>query len=40
VVWPDRAVYHVMLNTAVGDEAVVQTIVNCMKSSESKSNPQ
>jgi cytidylate kinase len=40
VVWPDRAVYHVMINTAVGDETVVQTIVNCMKSFDSKSNPQ
>src|SRR6202140_2466485 len=38
VVWPDRAVYHVMINTAVGDEAVVQTIVNCMKSFDSKFN--
>jgi cytidylate kinase len=39
VVWPDRAVYHVMLNTAAGDEAVVETIVNCMKSLDSKSTP-
>ena len=38
VVWPDRAVYHVMINTAVGDEAVVQTIMNCMKSFDSKFN--
>jgi len=38
VVWPDRAVYHVMINTAVGDEAVVQTVVNCMKSFDSKFN--
>jgi cytidylate kinase len=38
VVWPDRAVYHVMVNTAVGDEAVVQTVVNCMKSFDSKLN--
>jgi cytidylate kinase len=38
VEWPDRAVYHVMINTAVGDEAVVQTIVNCMKSFDSKFN--
>src|SRR6202035_203975 len=36
VVWPDRAVYHVMINTAVGDEAVVQTIVNFMKACDSK----
>jgi cytidylate kinase len=40
VVWPDRAVYHVMLNTAVGDEAVVETVINCMQSLETKSNPQ
>lgn len=39
VVWPDRAVYHVMLNTAAGDEAVVETVVNCMKSFDSKSTP-
>jgi cytidylate kinase len=39
VVWPDRAVYHVMLNTAVGDEAVVETVINCMQSLETKSSP-
>jgi cytidylate kinase len=32
VEWPDRAVYHVMINTGVGDETVVQTILNVMKS--------
>jgi cytidylate kinase len=37
VVWPDRALYHVMLNTAIGDEMVVQTIANCMRSCDSKS---
>ena len=36
VVWPDRAVYHVMINTAIGDETVVQTIVDFMKSFDSK----
>ena len=36
VEWPDRAVYHVMINTAVGDEPVVQTILSVMKSYESK----
>jgi cytidylate kinase len=25
--WPDRAVYHTMINTAIGDEAVVQMIL-------------
>ncbi len=34
--WPDRAVYHVMINTAVGDETVAQTIVNFMKTFDSK----
>jgi cytidylate kinase len=38
VAWPDRAVYHVMINTAVGDETVVQTIVNFMKTFDSKIN--
>jgi cytidylate kinase len=34
--WPDRPLYHVMINTAVGEEAVVQTVVNFMKSLDSK----
>ena len=37
VEWPDRAVYHVMINTAVGDESVVQTIVRFMKTFDTKS---
>jgi cytidylate kinase len=36
VAWPDRAVYHVMINTAIGDEPVVQTIVNFMKAFDTK----
>jgi cytidylate kinase len=28
--WPTRSLYHVMLNTAVGDEAVIQTILSTM----------
>jgi cytidylate kinase len=40
VVWPDRAVYHVMLNTAVGDEVVVETVIICMQSFVTKSNTQ
>jgi cytidylate kinase len=27
-IWPDRHLYHLMINTRVGDEAVVQTIQN------------
>ncbi len=29
--WPTRSLYHVMLNTAVGNEAVVQTILDTMQ---------
>lgn len=29
--WPTRALYHVMLNTAVGDEQVISTILNTMQ---------
>jgi cytidylate kinase len=28
--WPTRSLYHMMLNTAVGNEAVVQTILDTM----------
>jgi len=36
VEWPSRSVYHMMLNTSVGDEIAVQTILNLMKTVESK----
>jgi cytidylate kinase len=39
VEWPNRSVYHVMINTAAGDEMVVQMIVNFMGSLAAKSNP-
>jgi cytidylate kinase len=29
--WPTRSLYHLMLNTAVGNEAVVQTILDTMQ---------
>lgn len=31
VEWPDRAIYHTMINTAIGDEAVVHLILDFMK---------
>src|SRR5271165_3495701 len=31
VEWPDRAVYHAMINTAMGDAAVVRSILDLMK---------
>jgi len=29
--WPTRSLYHVMLNTAVGDKAVIETILSAMR---------
>ncbi len=29
--WPTRSLYHVMINTAVGNDSVVQTILNTMR---------
>jgi cytidylate kinase len=34
--WPDRSVYHTMVNTAIGDEAVVQSILDFMKRMDAK----
>jgi len=31
VEWPDRAAYHTMINTAIGDRAVVHIILDLMK---------
>jgi len=33
--WPVRALYHLMVNTAVGDENVIATIMNGMQMLES-----
>jgi cytidylate kinase len=33
--WPVRSLYHLMINTAVGDENVIATILNGMKMLES-----
>jgi cytidylate kinase len=34
--WPHRAIYHAMINTAIGDEAVVHMIVDFMKTIDAK----
>jgi cytidylate kinase len=34
VQWPDRAVYHSMINTTIGDQAVVHMILDFMKTLE------
>lgn len=36
VEWPDRAIYHTMINTAVGDEIVISTILSLMRSYEAR----
>jgi cytidylate kinase len=36
VEWPSRSVYQMMLNTSIGDAIAVQTIVDLMKTVESK----
>jgi len=38
VEWPDRAIYHSMINTAIGDEAVVHMILDLMKTVEARVN--
>jgi len=36
VEWPDRAIYHAMINTTIGDEATVQIILNFMETYATK----
>jgi cytidylate kinase len=36
VEWPDRAVYHTMLNTAIGDEVVVRMILDFMNAVDAR----
>lgn len=31
VEWPDRAIYHAMVNTTIGDQAVVHTVLDLLK---------
>jgi cytidylate kinase len=36
VEWPDRAIYHAMINTAIGDGAVINMILDFMKNFDAK----
>jgi cytidylate kinase len=36
VEWPDRSVYHSMINTAIGDDGVLQIILDVMKLLEAR----
>ena len=39
VEWPDRAIYHVMINTVIGDEAVVDLILDLAGTAPSRTTP-
>lgn len=36
VEWPDRALYHTMINTAIGDQAVLHMILDFMRSLDAR----
>jgi cytidylate kinase len=36
VEWPDRAIYHTMINTMIGDEAVLHVILDLMKAFDAR----
>jgi cytidylate kinase len=36
VEWPDRAIYHTMINTVIGDEAVLHIILDLMKTFDAR----
>jgi cytidylate kinase len=36
VEWPTRSLYHIMINTSIGEESAIQTILNFMKTLDSK----
>ena len=36
--WPDRAIYHTMMNTAMGDEAVANMILSFMQAYQTRAN--
>lgn len=40
VEWPTRYLYHLMLNTSIGEKTAVQEILNFMKILNAKQNPQ
>jgi CMP/dCMP kinase len=36
VEWPDRAIYHIMMNTAIGDEGVVKMILSALRTYDTR----
>lgn len=37
--WPTRALYHIMINTSMGDESVIQTLLSTMRRVEKRTEP-
>jgi cytidylate kinase len=37
VEWPNRSLYHAMINTAIGDQTVVRTILSVVEAFDSRS---
>ena len=37
--WPTRCLYHMMINTAVGDENVISMVLDSLRTLESKPQP-
>jgi cytidylate kinase len=37
--WPDRTIYHAMLNTAIGDECVANMILTLVETYETRCTP-
>jgi cytidylate kinase len=37
--WPTRSLYHLMINTSIGDSNVIATILEAMRRLESRGNP-
>jgi cytidylate kinase len=40
VEWPNRSLYHAMINTAIGDQTVVRTILSVVEAFDSRSTAQ
>jgi cytidylate kinase len=36
--WPSRSLYHLMINTSIGDEQVIATILDTMRALESRTS--
>jgi cytidylate kinase len=38
VEWPDRSIYHGMMNTAIGDEPILELILRFLKAFEARAS--